>query len=123
MFQVLLTLIIIASILLVLVILAQKSKGGGLSGQFGGSASQILGAHRSSNMLEKLTWGLALAIVTLSLASKGFLNQPGQGESASPNLKNQPFATPSEEAPVQNEATPEEATPKAPKEEQKEEKK
>ena len=110
MFQVLLTLIIIASVLLVLVILAQKSKGGGLSGQFGGSASQLLGAQRSTNFLERLTWGLAIAIVSFSLASKVFLSDANKIEngSLSPNLKTQPMAIPSEQSPVENVTTPEE---------------
>lgn len=71
MFTLLITLIVIASVLLVLVVLAQNSKGGGLSSQFGGSGtSQVMGVKRTGDILEKLTWGLAISILVLSLGTK-----------------------------------------------------
>lgn len=61
---------IFSAILLVLVVLAQNSKGGGLSSQFGGSgASNLIGVKKTGDILEKLTWGFALAIIVLTLAS------------------------------------------------------
>ena len=47
--------IVILSVLLVLVVLIQKSKGGGLvaSAQ---SSNQIMGAPKTATMLEKITW-------------------------------------------------------------------
>jgi len=64
------TLIILIAILLVLVVLAQNSKGGGLSSQFGGSgASQIVGVKRTGDILEKITWVLAISLVILCLTS------------------------------------------------------
>lgn len=63
-------LIILISILLVLVILAQNSKGGGLSSQFGGSAaSNIIGVKKTGDLLEKLTWGFIFALVILTLTT------------------------------------------------------
>lgn len=70
MLTLLITLIILIAILLVLVVLAQNSKGGGLSSQFGGSgASQVVGVKRTGDILEKITWVLAISLVVLSLAS------------------------------------------------------
>jgi preprotein translocase subunit SecG len=70
MFTLIITLTIIASILLILVVLAQNSKGGGLSSQFGGSgASQVMGVKKTGDFLEKLTWGLAVAIFLLAISS------------------------------------------------------
>lgn len=70
MLTLLITLIILVSILLVLVVLAQNSKGGGLSSQFGGSgASQVVGVKRTGDLLEKITWVLAISLVVLSMAS------------------------------------------------------
>ena len=74
-------LIIFFAILLVLVILAQNAKGGGLTSQFGGSsASNIIGVKKTGDLLEKLTWGFVIAIMVLSL-STSFLTatstQPG----------------------------------------------
>ncbi len=61
---------IVSAVLLVLVVLAQNSKGGGLSGQFGGSsASNIIGVKKTGDLLEKLTWGFAVAIMVFSLAT------------------------------------------------------
>lgn len=63
-------LIIFFAIMLVLVILAQNSKGGGLSGQFGGSgASNIMGVKKTGDLLEKLTWTFVVAIMVLGLST------------------------------------------------------
>lgn len=63
-------LIIFFAFLLVLVILAQNSKGGGLTSQFGGSAaSNIIGVKKTGDLLEKLTWSFVIAIMVLSLST------------------------------------------------------
>ncbi|GJM30490.1 MAG: preprotein translocase subunit SecG [Cyclobacteriaceae bacterium] len=82
-------LILVISVLLVLIILAQNSKGGGLSSQFGGSAtSQIMGVKRTGDLLEKLTWGLAIGILVLSLSANKLIDkrQASQG-AVSPNIE------------------------------------
>jgi preprotein translocase subunit SecG len=59
-----------AAVLLVLVVLAQNSKGGGLSSQFGGSsASNLIGVKKTGDLLERLTWGLAIAMMAFTLAT------------------------------------------------------
>ena len=66
------------AILMVLVVLAQNSKGGGLSNQFGGSgASNLIGVKKTGDLLERLTWGFAIAIMILSLATN--LTNPSTG--------------------------------------------
>lgn len=73
--------IIFVAILLVLVILAQNSKGGGLSSQFGGSgASNIIGVKKTGDLLEKLTWSFVIAIMVLAL-STNFIPTTGGGPS------------------------------------------
>lgn len=57
--------IVIASVLLVLVVLAQNPKDGGLSSAFGGS-NQVLGVRKTTNFLEKASWTLAISLVVLS---------------------------------------------------------
>jgi preprotein translocase subunit SecG len=53
-------------LLLMLVVLIQNPKGGGIDSTFGGSqATQMLGASRSTDMIEKITWGLAAALFAL----------------------------------------------------------
>lgn len=60
-------LIIIAAVLLILVILPQSSKGGGLTGSAAAGANQIIGVKKTTDLLEKLTWGLMIGIFVLSL--------------------------------------------------------
>ncbi len=80
---------ILAALLLVLVVLAQNSKGGGLSSQFGGAgASQVMGVKKTGDILEKATWGLAVAIMVLSLSTNFFLDTTARdsGQINSPNI-------------------------------------
>jgi len=59
---------VIISFLLVAVILMQSSKGGGLSGAFGGQgATTMFGPRGSSDMLVKVTQYLAAGFLILSL--------------------------------------------------------
>lgn len=60
-------LILIASALIVLSVLAQNPKSG-MAANFGAS-NQVMGVRQTSDFLEKFTWGLAIAIVVLSLAA------------------------------------------------------
>jgi preprotein translocase subunit SecG len=70
MYVLLISLAIVSAVLLVLVVLAQNSKGGGLSSQFGGSgASNLIGVKKTGDLLERLTWGFAIAIIVFSLAT------------------------------------------------------
>ena len=61
-------LILIACILLILVVLVQNSKGGGLAANFG-STGQIMGVRKTADFLEKATWSLAIALLALCLIS------------------------------------------------------
>lgn len=89
-------LIILFSVLLVLVILAQNSKGGGLTSQFGGSAaSNIIGVKKTGDLLEKLTWSFIAGIIVLCLASN-FVHPnraAGAGDSILEKAGNQAPAT------------------------------
>ncbi len=82
MFSFIVGLIIFSCVLLVIVILAQNAKGGGLSSQFGGSgASNIIGVKKTGDLLEKLTWGFVIAIMVLSLTLSTKLVAPSAGGS------------------------------------------
>jgi len=70
MFTLIVGIILFVAVLLVLVVLAQNSKGGGLSNQFGGSgASNIIGVKKTGDLLEKLTWGFVITIMVLALSA------------------------------------------------------
>lgn len=70
-------LIILASIALVLIVLVQNSKGGGLSSNFA-SSNQIMGAPKTADFLEKTTWVLAGIIIVLSLVSSKYISYTSQ---------------------------------------------
>ncbi|MHC2992610.1 preprotein translocase subunit SecG, partial [Pontibacter sp. HJ8] len=78
MYIALISIIVFICVLLILVVLAQNPKGGGLSSQFGGGgASQLMGVKRTGDLLEKLTWGFAIGLVVLTLATHMILDNSG----------------------------------------------
>ncbi|MFT5601515.1 MAG: preprotein translocase subunit SecG [Parvicella sp.] len=75
-------LVFLASVLLVLVVMVQNSKGGGLDSSFG-AVSQINNAAQSTDTVEKGTWYLAAVIAGLCLLSTWVGRPtPNQGGSA-----------------------------------------
>lgn len=58
-------LILIASVLIVLAVLVQSPKSG-MAANFGAS-NQVMGVRQTADFLEKFTWGMAVAILVLSL--------------------------------------------------------
>lgn len=75
MFVFVVTLAIIVAILLILVVLIQNPKGGGISASFS-AANQIAGVKRTNDFIEKATWTLAIALLVLSISS-GYLHNTG----------------------------------------------
>jgi preprotein translocase subunit SecG len=68
-------LLIFISILLILVVLVQNPKGGGLSAGF--NTTQVMGIRKTVDIVEKLTWGFAGAIIFFSLVASLSLPQAG----------------------------------------------
>lgn len=61
-------LIALVSVLLMGVILIQNPKGGGVDSTFGGNATnQMFGAAKSTDFVEKATWGLGAALFILCI--------------------------------------------------------
>lgn len=96
---VLISVTVFISILLVIVVLIQKSKGGGLASNFAGS-NQIMGVRRTTDFIEKATWTFAAIVGFLSLLS-GILmvgnraeNQPMVKDVAPIEQPAMPFETP-----------------------------
>lgn len=77
MYTFVIVLIILACVLLMLIVLVQNPKGGGLGQTFGGFGNQIMGVQRTTDFLEKATWVLIGAIAVLSLSTFFFLGTPG----------------------------------------------
>ncbi|MCR5243062.1 MAG: preprotein translocase subunit SecG [Prevotella sp.] len=59
-------LIVIAALLMIGIVLIQESKGGGLASNFA-SYNQIGGVRKTTDFIEKTTWGLAIAMVVISV--------------------------------------------------------
>jgi len=68
MFTIFLVLITIVCFLLVVVIMVQNPKGGGLSSSLGGS-TQLGGVQKTTDFLDKSTWTLATVLMVLILLS------------------------------------------------------
>lgn len=62
---------IIISVLLMLIILVQNPKGGGLASNFS-QGNQIFGVEKTTDIVEKITWGGALLIVLVSLIAASY---------------------------------------------------
>jgi preprotein translocase subunit SecG len=59
---------ILAAVLLILIVMVQNPKGGGLDSSFG-NANQLGGVAQSTETVEKITWYLASFIAILSLVT------------------------------------------------------
>jgi preprotein translocase subunit SecG len=68
MYGLIIGIIIFVSILLVLIVLVQNPKGGGLASSFS-SSNQFMGVKRTADFIEKATWGFAAGIVILSMVA------------------------------------------------------
>lgn len=91
---------IIISVLLVLIVLIQNPKGGGLSSGFAGS-NNIMGVQRTGDFLEKGTWVLAVSLMVLALMVNvvvdkgGSVNQEGRELQDQINKPAAPVSVPS----------------------------
>lgn len=104
MYTLLVVLFILVCILMVVAILMQASKGGGLASSFGGmgSAGGVLGARGAASFLQKVTIGFAIAFGLLSMAIS-FLSRPASElpESATQEkLRTEQQAIPGTPAPI-----------------------
>jgi len=115
MYTFLIVILVLASIFLVLVILLQSGKGGGLAATFGGvgtSPDSFFGTRQMGNVLTKSSWYLGGAFLLLgfvlslmssrAVASRSVLDQPAGAQTTAPAT-----ATPgASEAPIPLENAP-----------------
>jgi len=69
--------IFLAAIFLILIVLVQNSKGGGLASGFSAS-NQVMGVRKTTDFLEKGTWVMAAIVIVLCVATSGF--KPGSSD-------------------------------------------
>ncbi len=105
-FSIFLVLITIVCFLLIIVIMVQNPKGGGLSSALGGS-QMIGGVQKTTDFLDKSTWYLATILIVLimlsSLSFTGTLSDTDskiidQTEAGAPKKAEPAAATPAKEA-------------------------
>jgi len=78
-FSIFLGLTIIVCFLLILVVMVQNPKGGGLSSSFGGSSQQLGGVQKTTDFLDRSTWVLATLLLVLILISNSMTSLPSEG--------------------------------------------
>ena len=107
MYSVVIVLIVLAAVLMCLIVLIQESKGGGLAAGFS-NLNTMGGVRKTTDFVEKTTWGLAIAMVVLSVAAAYLI--PVQ-RSAGSVMENAPVQT---TAPALPNPTQQTAAPAAP---------
>ena len=80
-------LIVIAAILMIGIVLIQESKGGGLSTSFA-QYNQIGGVRKTTDFIEKATWGLAAAMVVISVICAWVAPTTSADSSVMENIEN-----------------------------------
>jgi preprotein translocase subunit SecG len=92
MYTLLIILIVIAAVLMIGIVLIQESKGGGLASNFA-TYNQIGGVRKTTDFIEKTTWGLAIAMVVISVACAYVAPQASANSSVMEGIEN-PVTTP-----------------------------
>ena len=110
-------LIACVSILLIAAILIQNPKGGGVASGIIG-ANQLMGVKKTTDFIEKLTWGLVIGLVSLCLLAGFALPKKGDREigtkmqeqidagaapTTTPAAPQQPAQQPAQQQPAQGE--------------------
>ena len=88
-----LVLILLAAVLMIGIVLIQESKGGGLSSNFS-SSNAIMGVRKTTDFIEKATWGLAIAMVLFSIVCAWTAPQAEGNRSVLENTQTQAMLLP-----------------------------
>jgi preprotein translocase subunit SecG len=96
--------ILMVSALIILVVLVQNSKGGGLASNFS-SSNQYMGVRKTADFLEKATWTLAVVLLVLSLASIFVIPKGGESTNSVTQVEeraSEPLPVPTMPTPTPN---------------------
>lgn len=116
MYSLFVILMVIAALLMCFIVLIQNSKGGGLSSGFS-SSNAIMGVRKTTDFLEKATWGLAVFMVIMSIATAYVVPTAASSaqdallEQAKKEQQTNPYNMPSGTAAPKTDATPVESAP------------
>ena len=80
MFEILITVVhVLVAVFLILVVLLQQGRGGGMGSAFGGATAQVFGGRGAGNFLTRLT-GICAAIFMLTSIGLAYLSSAGDRE-------------------------------------------
>lgn len=85
--------IVIACLLLIGVVLIQKSKGGGLASQYNDN-NQYFGYRKTTDFIEKATWSLAIFVCVASICASFAIKTPVNRSSIGTTAPQQTQAAP-----------------------------
>ena len=107
-FTILAVLALVGSVLITLIVLLQNSKGGGLASNFT-AGNQTFGVRQTTDILEKITWGLVAFIFVVSIVTTFSLGNKAQNVDYTEKIEaleaapEFPAAIPSAEVPAEEE--------------------
>lgn len=103
------TLTVIVAILLVLIVLAQDPKTGGF--QSGAAPTQLMGVKKTTDLLERLTWGFVIGVFILAIGSSFVIGGADEGSLNSVNIDRATQSTTVEKTPAQQPAQGQQGQP------------
>ena len=106
----LMTLLLLTAVFLILLVLIQRGRGGGLAGAFGGLGGQSAFGTKAGDLFTRITIGVAAFWIVLCAVSVKLLNESSP---LAPNLGGSASTGPSGPAPKGTEKVPGAAGPKA----------
>ena len=86
-FTILTILVVIAAILLIAVVLLQNGKGEGLASNFV-AGNQTFGVRKTADILEKITWGLVIFIIVVSIVASFTIRTGNSGMDVTNKIEN-----------------------------------
>ncbi len=111
MYSLFIVIFVIIAIAMILIVLIQESKGGGLASGFSAS-NQFLGVRKTTDFIEKTTWGLAIGLVLFSIVCAWTAPKRATGSSEIENVATEQAPLGSKTLPgFDASATPENAKP------------
>jgi preprotein translocase subunit SecG len=87
MYSFIIILMMLLAALLIVAVLLQSSKSDGLGSPLGSmGGNQLIGVKKTVNILEQITWGLAISLILLALTTSFFLKKKQGYERHSANI-------------------------------------
>jgi len=108
MYNLLMMVSVLVALVLIITVLLQSSKGGGLAGSFGGTGTfgTVFGTRRTADFLSKTTWWLGGSLIVLALVINLFFLKPSGNAQRSAIQDGTQQVPPSSSLPVQNQPAP-----------------